>query len=118
MASLATLTKVVSSTSNTTKGLAPAFANLLPSAHVAVLAAKNGDPQARAVIADAVAQADDGFGPPAAVATADVLDQAQKMVTRARFVQYWLFGAGADLVLARGGIASPTGALEPGSRFS
>src|SRR4051812_4429026 len=89
--------KIVPTTSHTTKLLAPSVASLLPAAHLAVLAAKNGDPVAKSVLAATVVQADDGFGPPAAVATADVLEQAAKMQVRATFVQYWLFGDGARI---------------------
>lgn len=94
------LSRSALTTSHTTKLLAPSVSTLLPAAHLAVLAAKNGDPAAKAVIGAAVNQAADGFGSPQAVDTADVLDQANKMQVRATFVHYWLFGEGAAIVAA------------------
>lgn len=73
----------------------------LQAAHQAVLAAAAGDPAAVAVITSTLARANDGRGSSDAVATADLLDYAAKLTARARFVHYWLFGAGA-LIAARG----------------
>jgi hypothetical protein len=98
MATLLLSPRTVLTTSHTTKLLAPSVSTLLPAAHLAVLAAKNDDPSAKAVIAATLNEADDGFGPARAVDTADVLDQANKMQVRATFVHYWLFGEGAALV--------------------
>jgi len=74
---------------------------ILSAAHLAVLAAANGDPAAQAVISATLAHANDGRGPSNAVATADTLDQAAKLAVRATFVHYWLFGPGA--LIAAGG---------------
>lgn len=72
---------------------------MLGDAHLVVLAAKNGDPQARAVLATTIAHARTGAAP--ALAVAQAYDSAAKIAARAAYVRHWLYGDGAAKVARR-----------------
>lgn len=79
--------------------IASQVAPMLATAHLVVLAAKRGDPQAKAVVATTMGHARTGAA--SAVAVSQVYDYAAKMQARANYVRHWLYGDGAAKVRGR-----------------
>lgn len=70
----------------------------LPAVHMTLIAAKNGDPAAKAVVAATATAADQPGAPKATVQAANAMTLALKMQKRSAYVTYWLYGDGAKKV--------------------